>query len=336
MGNKAHFFNRGRFGLPFIATFRTTTIDEVLELPYSSSLQYNGFIDWGDGTIVENTYSNRSHVYSIPGDYDVSIIGSIGNMTFWGEAARFQIKDLKQFGDQFYISSSFSFGGCSNLSITANDTPIITTTDFSFGFYACGNIIINNLENWDFSNVNTFTNTFNSTNVISQNNLSFWDLASAEGMVGTFAGSSSNAYLNISNMDVSNVKTMKQMFERASFNQTLNWNTSNVEDMSAMFDRSIAFNQDISNFDFSGLNSNGLTSSSRGFMGSKTFGNYDAVYYDNLLIKWAKDSSEGGLPVGMVGALNMGAIRYTSAGAVARQSILDNKGFTNIIDGGQI
>ena len=71
-------------------------------------------------------------------------------------------------------------------------------------------------------------------------------------------------------------------------------------------------------------------------MREKSSANYDANYYDNLLIKLASNESLGGLPVGIVGELDMGTIKYTSLGASARQSILDNNKATTITDGGQV
>ena len=60
-----------------------------------------------------------------------------------------------------------------------------------------------------------------------------------------------------------------------------------------MFRNAQSFNQDISSWDFSGLTSTGSMSN---FMQQKSASNYDATYYDNLLIKWASDESLGGLP----------------------------------------
>jgi len=98
-----------------------------------------------------------------------------------------------------------------------------------------------------------------------------------------------------------------------------------------MFQNANVFNQDVSMWDFSGLtNSNGLSN----FINGNT--NYNPNYYDNLLIKWAKDPSMGGLTPNIIGTISMGGIKYTSAGAAARQSILDNNKAQSITDGGQL
>ena len=76
MGNKSHFF-RGGLSLPFIATFRTTSANESITLPYVSNGTYSGTIDWGDGTVVENSYENRTHSYAVIGNYDVTVKGDL-------------------------------------------------------------------------------------------------------------------------------------------------------------------------------------------------------------------------------------------------------------------
>ncbi len=103
--------------------------------------------------------------------------------------------------------------------------------------------------------------------------------------------------------------------------------------MNLLFVNCYDFNQDISNWNFSGLNNvNGLAS----FMSGKSDANYDANYYDNLLIKWASSPSVGGLQSNVIGTIDMGSIKYTSAGASARASILANNKAVTINDGGQI
>tara|TARA_R110002051_G_scaffold320686_2_gene406511 strand:- start:27 stop:332 length:306 start_codon:yes stop_codon:yes gene_type:complete len=94
-----------------------------------------------------------------------------------------------------------------------------------------------------------------------------------------------------------------------------------------------AFNQDISNWDFSGLNN---ANSLRTFFQTQTSATYDATYYDNLLIKWASSPSVGGLQPNIIGFIDMGSIKYTANGAAARASILANNKAVTINDGGQI
>jgi len=69
-------------------------------------------------------------------------------------------------------------------------------------------------------------------------------------------------------------------------------------------------------------------------MDGKTSLDYNASFYDDLLIKW--DNSVGGLVFANMVDINIGmsSIKYTIAGATAHASLV-SKGFT-ITDGGQV
>ncbi len=115
------------------------------------------------------------------------------------------------------------------------------------------------------------------------------------------------------------------------FNDSLSlWDTSNQTTMYRLFYYCNNFNIDISAWDYSGLN---LSYSLQFFLSSQI---YDPSYYDNLLIKWASSPSLGGLQPNIIGTIDMGTIKYTSAGASARASILANNKAVTINDGGQI
>ena len=94
--------------------------------------------------------------------------------------------------------------------------------------------------------------------------------------------------------------------------------------MQSMFRNATAFNQDISNWNFN------VNVSLTNIMAGKTSANYNASYYDNLLIKLANIMIGSGRT--SVKSLGMGSIKYTSAGASARQALIDD-GWT-IVDGG--
>ena len=140
---------------------------------------------------------------------------------------------------------------------------------------------------------------------------------------------------SINNWDVQNVRKLKLSFINTdNFNQSLSdWNTSSINDFYGMFWNASAFNQDISSWDFSSITGGGGLDV---FMYLKNQNNYNPEYYDNLLIKWASDPSVGGLQPNIIGTIKMGTIKYTSNGAAARQSILDNNKAQTINDGGQI
>ena len=255
MSNKSHFFRQSN-GDAFIATFRTTSANESITLPYLSNGTYSGTIDFGDGTVVANTYANRTHTYVNSGDYDVEILGECVGWTFQGNPDFAKIINVSQWGNGLRTSDS-AFVACPNLDVTATDTL-------------------------DFSGVTTLRRFFIYCSSLVFNS-------------------------SVSNWDISNISSLVDMFREAGL-----------------------FNQDISTWDFSN------TSSLRGFMQGKSSANYNAEYYDNLLIKWASDPSLGGLQPNIIGTIDMGSIKYTANGASARASILANNKAQVINDGGQI
>jgi len=127
MGNKLHFFRQssGGGGGAFIATFRTTSANQSISLRYLPSGTYSGTIDWGDGTVVSNSYANRTHTYAVAGDYDVTVLGDlIGfNSAFGGNS----IREIKQWGNSFnFINGTSYFSNCPSLDVTATDTLDLT------------------------------------------------------------------------------------------------------------------------------------------------------------------------------------------------------------------
>jgi len=95
--------------------------------------------------------------------------------------------------------------------------------------------------------------------------------------------------------------------------------------MSSMFNNASSFNQDLSNWDFTGINTT---------YGLSNFGynaNFSTANYDALLIRWASQASS--MPSNL--DTNMGTTTYTanSAAATARSTLINTYGWT-IIDGG--
>jgi hypothetical protein len=360
MSSKSHFFRQSG-GDSFIATFRTTANNQNIALPYRSSGTYNGVIDWGDGTTSANNYANRVHNYTITGDYDVTVTGLINDISFgtYDSTSLNQIKDIKQWGrDTFIKTQRFLFNSQSIEIISALDYPQYSIENWERFIASSNNLTeITNFSNWITPTQTSFVLSFGASKFNSK--IDFLSGVSVSNFNSTLAGArdfnqevdfldvSSATTLQscfsqcfdfnkpVNNWNVSNNARFNGMFNECSkFNQSLsNWDTSNGTTFNRMFDRAFDFNQDISNFNF-----NSITASSglEFFMRNKSSTNYDATYYDNLLIKWASDPSLGGLPVGVIGTIDMGTIKYTSAGASARASILSNNKAVTINDGGQI
>lgn len=144
-------------------------------------------------------------------------------------------------------------------------------------------------------------------------------------MTRTFFGSRFNQ--DISGWNTSNVTLMAgTFFNNRAFNQDISaWDVSKVTNMRTMFQNATAFNRDISSWNF---NKEVILED---FMAGKTVDNYNPVFYSSLLSKLNSIDFTGRVQSKV---LQVGGIKYTSAGAASRASLV-SKGWT-IVDGGQI
>jgi len=126
------------------------------------------------------------------------------------------------------------------------------------------------------------------------NSLRYWNTA-ASGSIGAMFFNSAGFNQNVSNWNVSNVGYTSQMFQGTQvynnglapglFNNdsSLNsWNTSNFDDIQVMFNKAVAFNQNISNWDVSKVTTMNAT-----FNGATLFNNGDTPGASNQpLTSW--------------------------------------------------
>lgn len=254
MSNKSHFFRQssGGGGDAFIATFRTTSANESITLPYLSNGTYSGTIDFGDGSAsVTNSFANRSHTYATAGDYNIKIDGECSRFQYQSHPDRLLVKEILSWG--IYSFDIINFNGCKNLIGGANCLDVINlnTTSISQMFYDCQNMVsIQFMEDWDVSAITNFFGMFYNNDIFNQD-LTGWDTSSATNIADLFRNA---AIYNqpVNSFDVSNVNTLRQTFAFASaFNQSLSsWDVSNVTDLQSTFFGS-SFNQPINNWNIS-------------------------------------------------------------------------------------
>ena len=152
-------------------TFAASSGANVITLPFSSpgyGSYSNGTINWGDGTTSTLSYSNRTHTYTTPGVYQISITVNPGG-TFTGIGNNPTAKDRLKFlsidewgGLQLNNPTGINgFFGFHNLSLSATtDTPQLydgtVSTDLNrlFENTFTGFTNINNIGSWDVRDVN--------------------------------------------------------------------------------------------------------------------------------------------------------------------------------------
>jgi surface protein len=248
----------------FLSVWRTTGSSESITLPYSVSGTYSGTIDWGDGSTSVNSFANRTHTYSTPGDYQITIYGTTTGFRFAGTGDRLKIREILRWGPLNLGNSSSYFEGCSNL-VLSGVTDILnlsSTTSLTQMFLNCSSLTtINNINSWNVANVLNFDRVFmscpNFNDVISNWNVS--NSTTFESMFrnctlfnnGLSVGVSGNGMNNWTIKTTGSTINMTRMFESCeSFNQDIsNWNMSRVSNLTLMFYNNTYFNQPIYNWE---------------------------------------------------------------------------------------
>ncbi|WP_051349357.1 BspA family leucine-rich repeat surface protein [Chryseobacterium gregarium] len=316
----------------------------------------------GNGTTI--TDLTEISVPSI-GTYTISIIPT-GIFRLKSGTDADKVVELTQWGQITWDNNlSGMFSGYANIQITATDIPDFSgVTNLSSFFSGCTNLsIVNNINNWNVSNVTNMSSLFlnakafnkpignwNTSNVTNMSEMFYyadvfnqdianWNVSNVTNM--SFMFNRAKAFnQNINNWNVSNVQNMSAMFEASqSFNQPLNnWNTSNVTNMSQMFSYP-SFNQDISSWDVSNVtNMSYMFWSNSNF--NKNLGNWtlspivnlteifgssglDCGNYGATLKGWAENPDS---PLGrLVGAVGR---TYGNGGQIFRNQLINNKGWT--------
>ncbi len=285
----------------FVTTWKTdnpgVSDDNQITIPTHSEETYNFSVNWGDGTSDSGVTGDITHTYTVPGTYEVAIIGEFPRISFNPFTVGDQTKILlvNQWGNASWTSFDLAFYGCSNLDIVATDVPDLSRVNSLAGaFWDCNSLRGNNFFNeWDISNVTDLTAMFFLANSFNQP-LDKWDLR--------------------------NVTQMSNMFFQATqFNQPLDkWNVENVENMHSMFKLATSFNQNLEKWNIEKV------SSMIDFLDSVTLSEEN---YDAILNSWSNQQIQSSL------VFDGGNSQYCS-GESGRQKLIDDFGWT-ITDGGK-
>jgi surface protein len=291
-------------------------------MPLTTSTNLGFTVNWGDGvteTITDHTLA--IHTYASAGTYNVSVTGAILGWQFAGGGDRLKMLDVSQWAG-LNISTNRGFDGCTNLTATANDAPIITTSVLLSTFRSCINF--NGAVNtWDMSNVQSLNRFFNGCTNFNQP-LSSWDVSNVTDMARIFQ-SCTNFNQPLSSWDVSNVTDFTIIFNNATaFNQDIgSWIVDNVTNMQSMFQGATAFNQDIGNWNVSNV------TNFIGFMAGKTAANYSAANLNSIYNGWSSLPS-----VRPNINISFGSIAYTSTSQAGKNILTSAPNNWVITDGG--
>lgn len=213
----------------FVFTVKTDNVgvstSTQFRLPLTTSSGLDFVIEWGDGVvqrITSHTAPEITHTYPSIGTYQIQISGLLVGWSFNNLGDRLKLLNVFQWG-VFNITTTNNFDGCTNLTCSATDAPIITTNSLSGMFRECTNFN-GAIGNWNVSNVTNMANMFLRATSFNQ---------------------------PIDSWNVSNVTTMQGMLQSANaFNQDIsNWNITSVTNFTSFMNAKTNLNYSASNLD---------------------------------------------------------------------------------------
>ena len=311
---------------PFEFTVKTdnagVSSSTEFRMPLTTSTNLGFTVNWGDGvveTITDHTLA--VHDYGVAGTYTISVTGSILGWQFNNGGDKLKMLNVLQWSG-LNISVDSGFYGCTNLTCSATDAPLITTTSLYRYFSTCTNFN-GAIGNWDISNVISLQEMFVFASAFNQD-IGLWNTQNVTNMAELFFGASLFNQ-DIGSWNVSNVVSMQSLFRNAtSFNGNIaNWDVSSVTNMGRMFGFANAFNQDIGSWNVSNLTNFAL------FMAGKTAANYDAANLDSIYNNWSLLTLNPNI------SIDFGSIDYTAAGQEGKNILTNTPNNWVIVDGSQ-
>jgi surface protein len=298
---------------------------DQFKLPLITSTGLNCTVYWGDGTynnITSHTAPEVTHTYASSGVYTVKITGKLLGWQFINTGDRLKMLDVIKWAG-LTISIGEGFEGCANLTATATDAPLITTSSLQSYFRLCSNFN-GAIGNWDVSNISNMIQLFDGATSFDQN-ISSWNTSSVTNMGEMFRNATSFNQ-NIGNWDTSNVAGMIRMFLNAiSFNQNIaSWNTSNVTSMFEMFKEATAFNQNIGAWNVSNV-----TNFSFMFNNATAFNNGDSDDIDNWTLSTISNINMSDMFGGTTTTLSCKFNRYIGSWDTQRVTNMSQMFFRN-------
>lgn len=243
----------------FVSTWTIATANETITLPLVSGLNYDFMVDWGDGSAKDKITSFSSplktHTYTVPGNYTITINGLLEGWSFGGTAdSKLKIIAVDNFGDMGWKNLNMAFYGCTNLTSFSGGVTN-NVTNMSGMFKNASSLTTLNLSSFNTSNVTNMSTMFYGVSTLTSLSLSNFNTSNVTNMSYMFYAMEAVTSLNVAGFNTSMVTTMANMFGHTNVLPTLNvssFNTANVLDMSFMFEQAMALTTlNLSNFDTS-------------------------------------------------------------------------------------
>jgi len=219
--------------------------------------------------IILNAQNGPTDITGLSTDTDYKIEASGVTRMLSVISYRGLLRKITQWGTSVWVNFDSAFKNCTNLDISATDTPNLSSPDLNMKecFYGCANLTGAGANwAWNTANVINMQSMFYTATNFNQN-IGTWNVSSVTNMNSMFYNAI-NFNQDIGTWNVSNVTNMNSMFYAATnFNQDIgSWDVSKVTNMSYMFLNATKFNQNIGSWDVSDV-----TNMSNMFAGASAF-----------------------------------------------------------------
>lgn len=192
-------------------------ITEIHQMPNGITYNYSGN---ATSNLTNLTYANLS---GLKFEGLACMFADAEKLTTIVGLDKIDISECTDMSRMFYKCSSLT-----TLDLSNWDTS--KATNMSQMFYGCNKLqTIVGLENWDVSNVETFTQIFVNTGLTSVN-LSNWDTSNCKSFQSMFESCTSLETANLSGLDLSNITTCTNMFWKCTSLKSVdlsNWRNMN-------------------------------------------------------------------------------------------------------------
>ncbi len=245
-------YDGGNCNQSFMSTWEVTSPGESITIPTTGG-GYNYIVEWGDITRDVGVNGNATHVYELPGTYQVMIRGNFPRIFFNNTGDTDKIVSIDHWGYINWTSMENAFHGCSNLMYGATDMPDLSSVSLLSDMFS-GCVVFNgDLNNWDLNGVTHLTRMFDGATAFN-GNITGWNISTVNNVVDMFRNATSFNQ-DISGWNTGTIDAFSGMFNGAiSFNEDIGgWNTSTAVLTNYMFNNAISFNQDIGGWDMSGV-----------------------------------------------------------------------------------
>ena len=206
-------------------------------------------------TSVENLFSGATNLEELNlSNWNLSSLSNQSGPQIFNDAVNILSINMTNF--VFPQNSSFFFSaGLTKLNnIILDNVDTSNTTNMNSMFSGCSSLTTLDLSDFDTENLESISNIFGFINGLQKLDLSNWkfnDNISANFTSNTFLGALSSLELILTNVDTSNVTDMSQMFAElhVSTLDLSDFDTENVVNMNKMFYNIPLKELDLSNFD---------------------------------------------------------------------------------------